>query len=383
MSSSGKSPNQPSPDTSASFQPKHRAQRVSRACDFCHARSIRCRPGEDGAASCKTCVEYQRECTYHRPSKKRGVKPSSDRYADASSSTPFGIPFDPGVSSEVRGLFDQDTLFRLAETYFETIYPSFPLFHPQTLYRRIEAGEYCSSRPCLASLISLSALTIARIRDFASYSEAWEESEIKALPATEDLVNAAQTMVPKDPQSSENFDYLRCSALLALTGLQIGKVKNFHFWFGIYHMLSRLDNLQSEASWPIGISRVEVEERRRLFWSMYTLEIFSAACFDTPLSSRGEHNRVSYPTTINDRKLDDIASRDDSEPEASGAVMSVDGSHSGRLNWLQGWNFVTDLYRILEHAIDERRNKDAGSYSTIAAHLFRGQGLSPGTYTPP
>jgi hypothetical protein len=56
-------------------------QRASQACDFCHARGLRCRrvaAGENGEESedigCLTCKDYGVSCTTNRPVKKRGRK---------------------------------------------------------------------------------------------------------------------------------------------------------------------------------------------------------------------------------------------------------------------------------------------------------------------
>jgi hypothetical protein len=56
-------------------------QRASKACDFCHARGLRCRrvaAEENGEQSedtgCLTCKDYGVSCTMNRPVKKRGRK---------------------------------------------------------------------------------------------------------------------------------------------------------------------------------------------------------------------------------------------------------------------------------------------------------------------
>ncbi len=52
-----------------------KARRISRACDYCHHRSIRCRPSEEGDKDrCQNCVDFDQECTYDRPVKRRGAK---------------------------------------------------------------------------------------------------------------------------------------------------------------------------------------------------------------------------------------------------------------------------------------------------------------------
>jgi hypothetical protein len=51
-------------------------QRVSRACDFCHQRGLRCRRDKTSNA-CRTCTEYAVECTSSRPMRKRGRRPTT------------------------------------------------------------------------------------------------------------------------------------------------------------------------------------------------------------------------------------------------------------------------------------------------------------------
>lgn len=56
-------------------QHPRKARRISRACDYCHHRSVRCRasPAGDGSR-CQNCVDFEQPCTYNRPAKRRGAK---------------------------------------------------------------------------------------------------------------------------------------------------------------------------------------------------------------------------------------------------------------------------------------------------------------------
>jgi hypothetical protein len=49
-------------------------RRISRACDFCNKRSMRCKPSQEEAHGCQNCVDFDIACTFLRPAKKRGVK---------------------------------------------------------------------------------------------------------------------------------------------------------------------------------------------------------------------------------------------------------------------------------------------------------------------
>jgi hypothetical protein len=62
------------PGSSSSNTPKpKKLRRVSRACDFCHRRSIRCESSQE-AQRCQNCVDFDVDCTFLRPANKRGIK---------------------------------------------------------------------------------------------------------------------------------------------------------------------------------------------------------------------------------------------------------------------------------------------------------------------
>lgn len=57
-------------------EPRLRKQpRVSRACDFCHNRSSRCQQSFSDTSRCQKCIDFDRQCTYTRPIRKRGLRP--------------------------------------------------------------------------------------------------------------------------------------------------------------------------------------------------------------------------------------------------------------------------------------------------------------------
>ncbi|OQD88899.1 hypothetical protein PENANT_c003G05492 [Penicillium antarcticum] len=65
-------------------QKPRKLQRVSKACDFCNRRSIKCSQGEDPLGRCQNCTDFDVPCTFDRPVKRGGVKAgtrASDRDA--------------------------------------------------------------------------------------------------------------------------------------------------------------------------------------------------------------------------------------------------------------------------------------------------------------
>ena len=54
-------------------------RRITRACDYCHKRSIRCRPSIEDRNFCQNCIDFAVACTYDRPAKKRGTKSGHEK----------------------------------------------------------------------------------------------------------------------------------------------------------------------------------------------------------------------------------------------------------------------------------------------------------------
>lgn len=69
------------------------------------------------------------------------------------------------------------------------------------------------------------------------------------------------------------------------------------------------------------------------FWSIYTLDIYASMVWGSMIHHRGCNCAVAYPSEI-----EDTAPPRSALPDQS--------------SWLRGWNFTTDLYRILERVMD-------------------------------
>lgn len=337
--------------------------RISKACDFCHIRSIRCKPSTADVNTCQNCLEYDHACTYERPSKKRGVKAKTANRQDHDGSKSFAqVPPNPAVSLEpwqAPYVAGQALIIDLIEIYFEVVYPIFPIFHRQSFLKRVSRAEYVMDRALFTAVMAMCALSSARVRDGALFSERWDLEPLQTI-SPETFITAADTALPKDIRCT-SLNHLRACALLSLVSLQYGDTKKMLFFLGIYHMLVKVDGLHSESNWPVNISAIEIEERRRLHWSMYTFEIFSAACFGSVIASRDIHAQVEFPRELDDEDLDKImqsslaadslTKRDSHEYLPAGALVD----HDCCVSWIRGWNFTTQLYRILEQSIDRSR----------------------------
>lgn len=79
-----------------------------------------------------------------------------------------------------------------------------------------------------------------------------------------DFFCAAEDALPADMAQARDFGYLRCCALLALAGIQDGRIDRMRKYLGHYFTIMAVRQWHDEANWPQGLSMVEKEERRRL-----------------------------------------------------------------------------------------------------------------------
>lgn len=363
-------------------------RRNTRACDFCSRRSVRCRPSREAAEKCQNCFEYDETCTFDRPLRKRGAKPKhvrqiSDEVIEDTDTLPAPGALEKGsnFSHDAEVVDDQIDIavgdgqpdwratipctqaqvMDLTEIYFEVIYPVFPFFHRPTLRRRISRGEHMTDRSFFSSVMALCALSSARARDGALYSRTWDLQSLSS-PTSEDYFRAAEDSIPHGAALTQDFDYMRATSLLAITSIQYGKSQLMSYHLSVYHSFVAVGGLHDEANWPPDRGVVETEERRRLFWSTYTLDIFTSIIWNGIVRSREASSNVEYPIEVDDQLFSDNTSY------ASSAMLQ--SSVGNGTCWLHGWNFVTDLYRILEHSVDPLRQlsmKPVRSWSARAS----------------
>ncbi|KAK3175771.1 hypothetical protein K4F52_010011 [Lecanicillium sp. MT-2017a] len=129
------------------------------------------------------------------------------------------------------------------------------------------------------------------------------------------------------------------------------------------------------ATMAVYIGIIEREERRRLFWSIYTLDIFTSVVWGGIIRCREKQSKVAYPTEADDELITNNAI---SQPAVDHQGISPTSlRRSSRVSadcWLSGWNFITDLYRVLEHALTRFRghNSPARRYSFLDG-IFSGE----------
>jgi hypothetical protein len=139
----------------------------------------------------------------------------------------------------------------------------FPLFHYPSVVKRLAAKEYLTNRSFFAAIMAICALASARARDGALFPGRWDAKDFQT-PSAESLFAAATEVMPQDLGKMKGLDWMRTCTLLALYGIQVGKIDVMHQYLGIYHSLVSIDGLHDEKNWPKDIGIVEIELRRRL-----------------------------------------------------------------------------------------------------------------------
>jgi hypothetical protein len=146
------------------------------------------------------------------------------------------------------------------------------------------------------------------------------------LPDSEQYFDEAVSRIPTRITQSQDLDYLRAFGLLAVYSLQRGSHDDLHRYLGLYHALVAQHGFHDESRWPKDLAIIDVDDRRRLFWCMYRLEVHSACVLGHIVRMPESQVSVLYPRIFPTM-----------EPE--------------RQAWTAGWDYITDLFRLLEYAI--------------------------------
>ncbi len=129
--------------------------------------------------------------------------------------------------------------------------------------RRLASRDYLTDHSFFADIMSICALASARARDGALFPGRWAPDHFQT-PSSESFFAAAKEVMPRELSEMKGLDWMRTCALLAVYGIQIGKLDIMHQYLGMYHTLVSMDSLHDEKNWPPGIGIVEIELRRRL-----------------------------------------------------------------------------------------------------------------------
>ncbi|KAF7561153.1 hypothetical protein G7046_g2986 [Stylonectria norvegica] len=165
-----------------------------------------------------------------------------------------------------------------------------------------------------------------------------ELSWVPSKSLAEEFLQEALRIVPMNYTALGDINLLRSYGILVFIGAQTGDTDLQHRYMGLYQGLAARIGFHSEERWPSMLTLCEKETWRRVFWVMYRLEVHNACVLGHPIRTPESQTMVGYPCGVHHTPL---------LPDRNGKFE----------DWFAGWNYVTELYRILEHAINDFRRK--------------------------
>jgi hypothetical protein len=97
------------------------------------------------------------------------------------------------------------------------------------------------------------------------------------------------------------------------------------------------------------------------------LDVYSSIVWGGIIRHREAQSNVRYPGDLRD----EFIFRNDTVSPTS-VDQSVASANGASNDWIIGWNFTTDMYRILEHALDSQRRRSPPNNGTAEVwSLFR------------
>jgi hypothetical protein len=130
---------------------------------------------------------------------------------------------------------------------------------------QISRGEYDTDKDLFPVTMAVCALVSARVQDQAIFNPSRDLRELSQIPS-EKFYDAAvrHSASCDDFRRTHTLNKLRTCALLALTAIQYGKIRDMQLFIGNYNTYVAMDGLHDESNWPQNIGIIETEERRRL-----------------------------------------------------------------------------------------------------------------------
>ncbi|WWC87481.1 uncharacterized protein L201_002371 [Kwoniella dendrophila CBS 6074] len=302
----------------------HRCHKLGRKCTMPNYNS-----------ECYLCQNSNERCSFERPKGKRGAKP---KLYDSEKNT---------GSNSKKPIFDsltQHTILWLVGIYRKAVYPIYCFFHWSTFLNDIESKKYETDLSFYATVMSVCAISLARIRDGAIIEDTEWVTELDSRKLRDEAYLHLQGLSSELPK----FDDLRTATLLMILALQDGNITRLQILLGIYLGLSASITFHDERYWPSNMNELEKQEWRALFWSTYTTDVFVAMMWKGIVRHRIDQSNVQYP----DFRLDDYD-------------YNYNNDMIRQSSWVIGWNAVTDLYRCHDRIIHPRSNNSQVDLSLV------------------
>jgi hypothetical protein len=202
--------------------------------------------------------------------------------------------------------------------------PSFPFLPENDLYSRWDSDSISQEGPSYMLLMSLCAVSSQTAAIGAVFDTALIEGF--DIPESTRYFQEAVSRIPSCITKPNDLDYLRSFGLLAVYSLRCNNHDDLARYLALCHAAIAQHSFHDESCWPSDISLSEVDDRRRLFWCIYRLEVHSSCVLGHAVRMPESQISVLYPRIIA-------------------------GMNSETRAWTAGWDYITDLFRLLEYAI--------------------------------
>ncbi|CAH0058188.1 unnamed protein product [Clonostachys solani] len=357
--------------------------RITRACDLCRRRKVKCRWAAHDDSTCVSCSSMGARCTWDIKPQKRG---RPNRHTPASPVTDSrdanGLPQSPhettvervlrdrGPSSEDSQVVDAQSEFLLSllgtpssiqqalDDWFEFFYPIQPLLHRRYFISRFQGGEMQANSEFLALVISMCAATVATLprKAAAGYSTITVSKSLH-------LVRHYKLL---QPTMGCSVDW--CVACYLLAWAQMGE----HGFTG-FDVFNNLKSAMSGVQWLLSFQpkRKSVHDEeilKRLYWQLTVLDI--------GLDTKGWPGCTFYPLSGDQSRLRPRCLSDEELPPAEDLIPGICTSHDDTIDYVTGFNAHADLILTWWHAKADSEHKSPRE--VIDRGLERLQGILDG-----
>ncbi|KAF2402310.1 hypothetical protein EJ06DRAFT_333046 [Trichodelitschia bisporula] len=251
-----------------------KSKRLGRACDACSRRKVKC--GEE--VPCKNCVELDIECTFQRPTKRRG--PVNRVVEEIKRQRMDGVDLHEGFVSgqfqlSIEAIAPHHLVHRLLFDFFTYIYPIYPFPHEHLVLDRFNKREDLQSRTFLgliAAVVGAFAASFPRLSEIALRDAVHDG----LLASGEDFVDRC-VQVCTDARGpgyllrpNLDVDDAVTSFFMAIISARTSRLTQFSLHMAESLSILRSLDLPPDPVQPGFKGFVGREISSRLFWAIYT-----------------------------------------------------------------------------------------------------------------
>ncbi|GCE99220.1 hypothetical protein ZYGM_003809 [Zygosaccharomyces mellis] len=266
---------------------KPKRLRVSHACDNCRLKKKKC----DGQQPCKLCKNSENECIY------------SDRRR-----LPAGTVLTSGESEELAPLPPRDVALKLLWESWSRACVLFRFYHRPSLVRILDSfyenkdgqrqnftDEQLKARPLIYSILAVGALFAKEDlqEDDVSTREFYQDEGEKYFLTAKSMLDVTNITDVYSIQTMFMLTmFLQCS----------GNLKRCYSYMGIALRAAIAEGLHRKSS-LVGPTPIEDESKKRLFWTVYKVDIYMNCIMGLPQSISEKAVNMELPKDLDDENI--------------------------------------------------------------------------------